>query len=237
MERTIMSPTARITRTLTAVVVAFIVFGVTLFAVAGTVHWPAAWVYFGLLVLGQVMTTVLLLRYSPHLVDERLRKPSSLGDVPVWDLWLSRLMGALLPLSIYVVAALDFRFGRVLAVGDVWRWLAVSVGALGQVLLAWAMVENRFFAAVVRVQTERSHAIVSTGPYRLIRHPGYAAALMYFVVAPIALHSPCAIIPVALYVLVVGVRTAKEDGFLRERLPGYPAYAQRKRWRLIPGIF
>src|SRR5207249_4357953 len=100
----------------------------------------------------------------------------------------------------------------------------------------WAMI-NRFFSSVVRIQTERGHHVVTVGPYRYVRHPGYAGAIAGFLAGPVVLGSWWAIAAVVPIVAFVLWRTAAEDRFLREKLPGYADYAERVRYRLLPGVW
>ena len=110
------------------------------------------------------------------------------------------------------------------------QWLALA-------LIGWAMAANKFFSAVVRIQEERGHATVMSGPYRWVRHPGYTAMIVQFLSAPIALGSLWALIPGGLAAVVYFIRTALEDRTLRRDLPGYRVYAQQVRYRLVPGIW
>jgi protein-S-isoprenylcysteine O-methyltransferase Ste14 len=98
-------------------------------------------------------------------------------------------------------------------------------------------VVNRFFSGTVRIQTERGHHVVTDGPYRFVRHPGYAGALLGFVLIPLLLDSVWAFIPAVLLIAITFVRTALEDATLQKELPGYAEYAQTTRYRLIPGIW
>ena len=106
--------------------------------------------------------------------------------------------------------------------------------SLGYDLFAWAIAANPFFSTAVRIQNDRSHTLVDEGPYRYVRHPGYAGMLVYSLAAPIALGSLWALVPAGLVVCVIVVRTLLEDRTLRAELEGYEAYTGRVRYRLIP---
>jgi protein-S-isoprenylcysteine O-methyltransferase Ste14 len=99
------------------------------------------------------------------------------------------------------------------------------------------MVENRFFSGVVRIQTERGHTVCDTGPYRIVRHPGYAGNVLALPGVVLALSSLWTLIPAAAALIVAVTRTALEDRTLQEELPGYADYARRVRYRLLPGIY
>jgi protein-S-isoprenylcysteine O-methyltransferase Ste14 len=99
------------------------------------------------------------------------------------------------------------------------------------------MAVNRFFSSVVRIQSDRGHQLVTGGPYGWIRHPGYLAALLQGISSGIALGSWVSMIPVVGMLPLLFVRTVREDRFLRGNLPGYLEYAQRVRYRMLPGIW
>jgi protein-S-isoprenylcysteine O-methyltransferase Ste14 len=120
-------------------------------------------------------------------------------------------------------------------------WWVVALGYLMQLAcwigVAWAEAVNRFFEPGVRIQTERGHHVIDTGPYALIRHPGYFAAVLLFVGIALSLGSWWALIPAAFGSLLLVLRTVWEDRTLHAELPGYAAYAQRVRFRLVPGVW
>ena len=109
--------------------------------------------------------------------------------------------------------------------------------ALGYAFAGWALVENRFFSSVVRIQTDRGHAVCDSGPYRIVRHPGYAGNILALPGIVLALGSVWTIIPGIAALIIALIRTALEDKTLKEELPGYNAYASRVRYRLIPEVF
>ncbi|MHB1319112.1 MAG: methyltransferase family protein, partial [Anaerolineae bacterium] len=108
---------------------------------------------------------------------------------------------------------------------------------LGWAVSTWALVENAYFSGVVRIQADRGHLVCDTGPYRIVRHPGYAGLFLTLPGSVLALSSLWAIVPVVVALVVAVVRTALEDRTLQDELPGYRAYAQRTRWRLVPGVY
>jgi protein-S-isoprenylcysteine O-methyltransferase Ste14 len=140
-------------------------------------------------------------------------------------------------LAIVPVGALDdgrFHWSRM-------SWWFVGFGYLllitGTAITAWAQAVNRFFEPGVRIQTERGHHVVDTGPYRIVRHPGYFAACLLFAGIALALGSWWALVPEGLAALLIVIRTEWEDRTLHAGLAGYEAYAQRVRFRLIPGVW
>jgi protein-S-isoprenylcysteine O-methyltransferase Ste14 len=108
---------------------------------------------------------------------------------------------------------------------------------LGQLLSSWAVIANKFFSDVIRIQTDRGHTTVSDGPYRFVRHPGYVGMILYSLATPVLLDSPWALIPGGLAVLLIVVRMVVEDRTLLAELDGYQEYAARVHYRLLPGIW
>jgi protein-S-isoprenylcysteine O-methyltransferase Ste14 len=207
-----------------------------LFISAGTVDWPMAWAYVAITVILTAGSRLLLARHSPDLVAERAASVGK-ADAKPWDRLLMPIVAIYGPLLTLVVAGLDRRFGWTSAMP---LWIAI-VGAilliLANLLGAWAMLANRFFSGVVRIQHERGHSVVSDGPYRWVRHPGYAGGFIGDLALPLLLGSAWAFIPAALTAGAVVLRTALEDRTLQAELPGYREYAQRTRYRLLPGLW
>jgi len=150
---------------------------------------------------------------------------------------LAPLMAVSISYPMVIVAGLDHRFNGSIEFS---LWLTVigfMLIAFGYAFAAWAVVENRFFSSVVRIQTERGHVVCDTGPYRFVRHPGYAGNVLALFGIVLALSSVWTLIPAAVATIIAVIRTALEDRTLQEELPGYKDYAQRVRYRVIPGVY
>lgn len=145
------------------------------------------------------------------------------------------LSGALIPLA----AGLDAKYGwSVTDYSTSVELVALLFIVVGYVIGSWALLENRFFSGTVRIQKERDHHVVSTGPYAVVRHPGYVSALFTCFATPLLLDSPWTFVPVVFMAVVLVIRTALEDRTLQEELLGYKEYAARKtKYRLLPGIW
>lgn len=114
---------------------------------------------------------------------------------------------------------------------------ALLLAALSLGLLAWSRASNRFFSSLIRIQRERGHHVVTAGPYRFVRHPGYAGLILFNLLSAMALGSWLALPPFLARALLALRRTAVEDRVLHAELEGYAAYAERVRYRLLPGIW
>ena len=136
-----------------------------------------------------------------------------------------------------IVAGLDHRFGWSPAFPLWLILLGFFLIAFGYAFAVWALVENRFFSSVVRIQTDRGHVVCDSGPYRIVRHPGYAGNILPLLGIVLALSSLWTLIPAAVALVIAVIRTALEDRTLQEELPGYKEYARRVRYRLFPGIY
>jgi protein-S-isoprenylcysteine O-methyltransferase Ste14 len=171
-------------------------------------------------------------RRNPALMRQRkkLGAGTKRWDI-VWNLLFWPLM-----IVVPVVAGLGVRFG--------WRALPCPLWALGPILVAggqalsaWAMSVNPHFEGTVRIQTDRGHRVIDGGPYRLVRHPGYVGLCLLAAGSPFLLLSRAALIPAGVVVIWIVLRTALEDALLRRELDGYAEFAQRTRYRLLPGIW
>ncbi len=208
--------------------------GVALFWSAGRIDWWPAWAALAVMSVWTAATAFIVLYYNPSLLAERLgpRKGEKTLDAAIVS-----LMG-LVTLVRYIVAGLDQRYGWTGSVPVEAQLVALALCALGyDVLFVWATAANTFFSRIVRIQSERGHAVVTSGPYRWVRHPAYAGAILYELAVSILLASWPAFVASVASVLLLVLRTAFEDRTLRVELVGYAEYARRVRYRLMPGIW
>ncbi len=210
-----------------------LVFLAVLLASAGRLTYAPAWVYFA---IGSAMNVSMrwILREDPALALERSKPGPGAED---WDKKLLGI-GLLLTLATLVVAGLDAgRFHGSPRLGWPWLIAGAAMDLVGMALFLWALRENRFFSAVVRIQSDRGHAVCTSGPYRIVRHPGNLGMIVGTLGLPALLMSAWSAVPVALSVAVLVVRTRLEDAMLQNELEGYRAYASATRYRLVPGIW
>ena len=175
-------------------------------------------------------------RRHPGLLAERA-KFGKAPDVKPWDKVLAPLMAISLSFPLVIVAGLDHRYEWT-PVFPIWlNILGLVIVVLGYAFAVWALVENRFFSSMVRIQTDRGHVVCDTGPYRIVRHPGYAGNILPLLGIVLALGSVWTLIPATVALILAVIRTALEDRTLQDELPGYQDYARRVRYRLFPGIY
>jgi protein-S-isoprenylcysteine O-methyltransferase Ste14 len=210
-----------------------LVFACLLFWSAGRWDWPRGWAYLAAVFLVEVCSLALLAARAPETLNQR---GSEHAGVKSFDrvfavLWL------ILALVTPVVTGLDaVRFGWSSLPWSLF-YVALVVLLLAASLATWAMLENEYFEQFVRIQEDRGHRVVTTGPYRLVRHPGYLGAILGTLATPPMLGSAWTFVPAALVAVLFVVRTHLEDKTLRLELPGYQEYAQRTRFRLVPFIW
>jgi protein-S-isoprenylcysteine O-methyltransferase Ste14 len=198
-------------------------------AAAGRFDVAAFWAYAAIIYVAGASTYTWIGRHNPALLAERVRPPSDRDCA-------TRRLIAVPVLAHLILAGFDVRFG--------WSQIpaVVTVAGLGGVagalaLVTWTLVTNPFASAAVRIQNERAHHVVAAGPYRFVRHPMYLAVFLFCLSAGPALTSWYAGLALAPVLVVFVRRTLIEDAMLQGELPGYPEYAARVRWRLVPGVF
>jgi protein-S-isoprenylcysteine O-methyltransferase Ste14 len=207
--------------------------GVVLFAAAGDLVWWPAWAYMALLVLSSILSLAGPLRLDEGLIEERMsRKP----DAKHWDRYFVGMVGVF-TIAELIVPGLDHRWGWTRP-QLIWRnLLGLGLVIFGTIGLMWATKVNRFFSAFVRIQKDRGHHVVNDGPYKFVRHPGYASWSLRTLGLPLLFGSNWAFIVASLFVASFIVRTALEDRVLLRELPGYGEYADRVRWKLVRGVW
>jgi len=213
-----------------------IMVGALLLLSSGRWGWPHAWAFIALSLAVVGVNSYMMIVYNPDLIMERME---SLGkeNVKPWDRILVPLLAGVGPITILLVSGIQARYVWPPAISFWPTVLGFILYSAASVLVMWAMRTNRFFSAVMRIQKERGHKVVNTGPYAYIRHPGYASSLMLLPGMALALGSTWALIPAFLTVALYFVRTALEDNALINELEGYKEYTTRVRYRLIPWIW
>jgi protein-S-isoprenylcysteine O-methyltransferase Ste14 len=215
-------------------VLAFIVMAMAFFGSAGTFVWPEAWLYMVFQITFSTVLVVWLKKHNPDLLRERMTflKQSARG----WDKAIVLTLTAILVPYLFL-PGLD-------AVRYQWSWVSLPYKAVGFVgilvsfvLIFWVMRENTYLSRWVEIQQNRGHKVISTGPYRYVRHPMYVGVIVIVFCIPLALGSLWTLIPGALFTALIVIRTHLEDKTLHRELQGYASYADKVRYRLVPGIW
>ena len=218
--------------TLQAVVIV-IALGAILFGIAGRFDWGGAWLLIVFYAFFLAATLVWAIRNAPDLIKERSRIAP---NAKRWDKVILLLNGILL-LALLSVAALDAGRYRWSTMPMAMTLIGVAVAALSGMVISWTLVSNPFLSRVARIQDDRQQTVVTTGPYRFVRHPMYAALIVLMFAIALILGSRYALIPAAAIAVLYVVRTSLEDRMLRKELAGYADYAARVRYRLIPLVW
>lgn len=203
--------------------------------ISGRWNWWQGWVCAIVYILSFVVSRLLAARQHPDLIAERTRFMQA-QDTKAWDKVLAPLVG-LGSIVVLIVAGLDKLYGWSTAFSTGINLLGLGGLLLGYAFSSWALIENRFFSGTVRIQTERDHHVISSGPYKIVRHPGYAGALLAYVFVPLLLDSAWAFVPTVILMIAMIVRTALEDKTLQAELPGYKDFTNRTKYRLVPWVW
>lgn len=205
-----------------------------LFASAGTFKWPAAWIYISIHSASIFFAWLFVFRTRSSLMAERARvRP----DTKTWDRFLAPLASVYLPAVTLVLAGIDYRVQWTQDIPSVLAPIGIALSILGYAIVISSMRANAFFSSVVRIQSDRGHTVAQSGPYSVVRHPGYVGMILFTIAAPLILGSILALVPALLSCIALVTRTWLEDRTLQAELPGYRDYTRSVRHRLIPRIF
>ena len=204
-----------------------------LFVPAGTLRWPEAWLLLIFYLATVTGVMIWMKTNAPGLLKERMSRNK---EIKSWDKIIMIAYSFLLIILLAVPGLDAVRFG--------WSEVSLLVKALGFIgyipatsFAFWAMRENAYASDVVRIQEDRGHTVCTTGPYRYVRHPMYTGVILFVLCFPLSLGSLYSFIPASLIIVLFIIRTSLEDKTLLEELPGYKEYAQKVRYRLLPGVW
>jgi protein-S-isoprenylcysteine O-methyltransferase Ste14 len=209
-------------------------FGIFLFLGAGRLDWTWGWVYMGLYYLGLLINVTVLVPKNPELVAERAQITRE--DTAKFDRIFAAIYG---PWLFVVMAVTGMDAGRYSwSTVPTWiQYVSIALFIFGWLFALWAMVSNKHFETTVRIQSDRGHKTITSGPYAIVRHPGYVGMILVYAITPTLMGSWWGLIPSGLLCIGFIIRTAKEDQTLLEELHDYPAYAEKVRYRLLPGVW
>jgi len=224
--------TGFVLRAVLSLAVTALILTVAIFLPAEDIRWRNGWLFLLVFLVLTAISVVYLWFRNPEIFIARSRIQAGTKG---WDkVIIVFLLGSLA--AIFPVAGLDHRYHW----SSVPLWLIVLgyvLFSFGFITSIWVYSVNKFAEPGVRIQTERGHKVIDTGPYAIVRHPLYFFSIFLVSGIALALGSFWALIPVAIGTMVLFVRTALEDRLLHEELEGYREYAKRVRYRLIPGVW
>lgn len=204
------------------------------FLSAGRIDLPRAWFFFGLYFISLLFNIVIFLKFNPEVI--RVRSETKWEEMKRWDK-LFTVLYIIFVFIIFIVCGLDVGRFQLSSTGMEFLVGGVIIFVVGWGVVVWAMVENKFFETTARIQKEREQRVVSTGPYAIVRHPGYTGMILYYGCAPFIIGSLYGLIPALLLAIVFIFRTYFEDRMLYKELSGYKEYAKKVRYRLVPFIW
>ncbi|MDY6865605.1 MAG: isoprenylcysteine carboxylmethyltransferase family protein [Halobacteriota archaeon] len=207
---------------------------VLLFASAGHIDIPRAWIYFIYVFGAVIFSTIIFVKYLPELANQR-------GEIQEgaksWDKKLILLYFFVTIIVIPVVVGLDVgRFGWS-TLDSSYILVGICLYTVSYILIQWAMFSNTHFEGLVRIQKDRGHKVVSTGPYKYVRHPGYIGMILLVLSLPLVIGSIYGLIPAGIAIFLLIIRTSLEDKTLQLELDGYSEYAKKVKYRLLPGVW
>ncbi|KYK32634.1 MAG: isoprenylcysteine carboxylmethyltransferase family protein [Theionarchaea archaeon] len=221
------------TKVFARIMLAVVCFGAILFLPAGTAYWINGWVFTITLSFYIVYSTLWLMKNNPELLRERLSTKKTQG----WDRIILTLF-AICFVALFLIPGLDFRYqwtsSRIPIIIEVFAFIGLIISLI---IIFLVIKENTYASKAVKIQEGKKHKVITTGPYRYVRHPLYAGGIVLLVCMPFALGSLYSLIPGVLSVILFIFRTYLEDKMLYEELPGYEEYAQKTPYRLLPGIW
>lgn len=224
-------------RTWVSVSVRTALFPVAIFWPAGTWKWWDAWLLIGIWMLFFVVVTILLAKRDPALLVERMKASPIQKDQKGWDKFLLAIF-FIVGISLYIVPGFELiRFEWSEPLPRWMRTIALLAHIPGFFLLTWVMLSNTFLSQVVKIDHDRGHQVITSGPYAIVRHPMYSSVILLLAAYPIALGSRIGLIPALFLIVLLIIRTVLEDRTLHAELAGYPEYAMKTRYKILPGIW
>jgi protein-S-isoprenylcysteine O-methyltransferase Ste14 len=209
--------------------------GTLLFISAGRINMPRVWCYLVISFVCMFGGIMLVRKVNPELVNHRGRWTKK-KDTKRWDKFLMPAYGIMGLYVLVVIIGLDIRFQ--------WSYLGIDFAIagivlfiIGSILINWAMIVNTHFETTVRIQKDRDQKVITSGPYRIVRHPGYVGAILWAVSTPLIIGSLVGLVPAAITVFLLVIRTWLEDKTLHGELDGYAEYAEKVQYRLLPRVW
>ncbi|WJI09268.1 isoprenylcysteine carboxylmethyltransferase family protein [Methanobacterium sp. CWC-01] len=206
------------------------------FSAAGQLEIPRAWLFFALTFIYYVLSFIVLYRFNHELIHYR-GGSAFRGDTKQWDKYILLIYTFLGVYGQFFVAGWDLGHIHWLYLGLEYMVVGIILFIISDVLIVWAMVQNPFFEPTVRIQRERGQKVIGSGPYQIVRHPGYLSGILWHLAMPLIFGSGLTLVYSLLIIVLLVVRTYLEDKTLQAELEGYQEYTRKTRYRILPGLW
>lgn len=204
------------------------------FLSSGEINNLRVWIYFVVYAAGGIIIGIILKRKSPKLLNDRGKMQEGTKQFDKYII-LTYFLFAIIITPLF--AGIDKRFNLTTPLPFFYLYAGIVLYIISTIFSTWPMLHNPFFEGTVRIQKEKNHKVINTGPYRIVRHPGYLGMLLGSISLPLAFGSVLAFIPLIIMIALVLIRTYFEDSTLQKELTGYSEYCKEVRYRLIPFIW
>ncbi len=211
-----------------------IVTGLVFFLTAGKINILRAWIYIGIYAIGGLIISFILFKKTPKLLNDRRKMQKGTKQLDKYII-LTYFFFAIVITPF--VAGIDRRFNLTELLPSFYLYIGIILYLLSALFSTWPMLHNPFFEGTLRIQKEKNHNVINTGPYKIVRHPGYLGMLLGSIALPLAMGSVLALIPLSIMIVLIFVRTYYEDTTLQKELTGYSEYCREVKYRLIPFIW
>lgn len=211
-----------------------IVIGLVFFLASGEISILRAWIYIGIYALGGLIIGIILLKKSPKLLNDRGKMQEGTKQFDKYIILIYFLFAIVIT---PFVAGIDRRLNLIELLPFFYLYIGIILYVLSAIFSTWPMLHNPFFEGTIRIQKEKNHNVIKTGPYKIVRHPGYLGMLLGSISLPLTLGSKLAFIPLSIMITLIFIRTYYEDTTLKKELTGYSEYCKEVKYRLIPFIW
>lgn len=211
-----------------------IVTGLVFFLTSGEINNIRVWIYIGVYAIGGLIVGVILINKSPGLLNSRGKMQEGTKQFDKYVI-LTYFFFAIVITPF--VAGIDRRFNLVEVLPFFWLYIGIVLYIFSTIFSTWPMLHNPFFESTVRIQEEKNQNVINSGPYKIVRHPGYLGMLLGSISLPLALGSVLAFIPLFIMIVLIFIRTYYEDKILQKELAGYSEYCKEVKYRLIPFLW
>ena len=211
-----------------------IITGMVFFIASGEITNLRVWIYIGVYAVGGIIIGFLLHRKSPKLLNDRGKIQEGTKRLDKY-LILTYFLFAIVITPL--IAGIDSRLNLTATIPFYYLYVSIILYLAAAVFSVWPMLHNPFFETTIRIQKDKNHNVIDTGPYRLVRHPGYLGMILNLISLPLALGSLLAVIPLLVMIVLIFIRTYYEDSILQKELNGYAQYCKEVKYRLIPFIW